>query len=172
MGYHGGLDGARYQAQAPSCMARSGEAATGGSRRLVGRTAIVTGAARGIGLAIAARLAREGAAVMLADIDAELAETEAAQLRREELAASAAAVDIADPGLLERLAPAAAERLGSLHILVDNAAIPDSIGIERLPLYRSTGVSRPQSEQPGCRAVELTSSLATAMRSRPSAFAR
>jgi len=109
---------------------------------------------------------------MLADIDAELAQAEATQLRREELATRAVAMDITDPGLLERLAPIDAERLGSLPILVNKTPLLDLLGIKRLTLYWSTRVSRPQSRQLGCCAVELTSSLATAMRSRPSAFAR
>ncbi|MGC1677839.1 MAG: SDR family NAD(P)-dependent oxidoreductase, partial [Candidatus Binataceae bacterium] len=51
------------------------------SQRLAGKVAIVTGAAQGIGRAIATRLAGEGAAVAIADIQTEAAERTAAELR-------------------------------------------------------------------------------------------
>jgi len=84
------------------------------------RVAIVTGAARGIGRAYVSGLAREGWAVVLADIadPSEAADDVTA------LGASAleVRVDVADPASTERMAAAALERFGRIDALVNNAA--------------------------------------------------
>ncbi|MFO1037856.1 MAG: SDR family NAD(P)-dependent oxidoreductase [Geminicoccaceae bacterium] len=94
--------------------------------RLTGRTALVTGAARGIGLAIASRLAEEGAKVHLTDVDLEPAEAEAAKLRAAGLDVTARRLDVTDEAALDALA---AELPAPLHILVNNAGILDMHGI-------------------------------------------
>ncbi|MEO5725063.1 MAG: SDR family NAD(P)-dependent oxidoreductase [Ilumatobacteraceae bacterium] len=86
--------------------------------RLPGRRAIVTGAARGIGAAIAATLRREGADVVLLDLtEPELQATAA------ELGAKAIAVDLADAAAACRATEQAIEELGGIDILVNNAGI-------------------------------------------------
>src|SRR2546423_1633754 len=91
---------------------------------LAGRAAVVTGAARGIGAGIAARLAEAGAEVVVADIDAEAAvavakELEEAHGRR----MVGAPVDVADEASVVALADLAVERLERLDIWVNNAGI-------------------------------------------------
>jgi NAD(P)-dependent dehydrogenase (short-subunit alcohol dehydrogenase family) len=81
----------------------------------------VTGAARGIGRAIATRLAAEGAAVVLTDIDGDVVAAEAAAL-----GATGLAHDIADPDSSARVMAAVQERHGRLDILVNNAAMLDA----------------------------------------------
>ncbi len=103
---------------------------------LAGRVAVVTGAARGIGAAIAARLARGGASVVLADRDADPLETVAAGLRGEGLDASAHAVDITDEADIAALAARLAQERGRLDILVNNAAILDGTPIDALTRTR------------------------------------
>ncbi|BCJ37050.1 3-oxoacyl-[acyl-carrier-protein] reductase FabG [Actinocatenispora thailandica] len=87
---------------------------------LTGRTAIVTGAARGIGTAIAGSLAGAGATVVLADRDLEPARAQAARIGA---GAHALAVDVTDEESVTNLVGAVTQRHGGPHILVNNAGI-------------------------------------------------
>jgi 3-oxoacyl-[acyl-carrier protein] reductase len=94
--------------------------------RLNGRRALVTGAARGIGLAIAERLRADGARVVLADVDQERAAAEASRLQTAATrpgAAIAVRLDVTDPASAEAGIRAAVEAFGGLDILVNNAGI-------------------------------------------------
>jgi 2-hydroxycyclohexanecarboxyl-CoA dehydrogenase len=91
--------------------------------RLAGRTALVTGAARGIGAAIAARLAAEGARVAIADLDAEAAEKLAVQLGTLDQPCGGFPVDVADLGSIASLVREVTETLGPIDVLVNNAGI-------------------------------------------------
>ncbi len=89
---------------------------------LAGDAALVTGAASGIGRGIAQALAREGARVVLADVDVDRGESTAAALRTEGRDASFIACDLAAPGGPERLFDAATAALGRVSILVHSAS--------------------------------------------------
>jgi 2-dehydro-3-deoxy-L-rhamnonate dehydrogenase (NAD+) len=90
------------------------------THRFTNRTAIVTGAARGIGLAIALRLAAEGARVALWDVDGAQAARSAAALGPLH---RADAVDITDEVAVARAADAVFAAFGRLDILINNAGI-------------------------------------------------
>ena len=90
------------------------------SGKLSGRTALVTGAAQGIGRAIAERLAKEGATVIVSDINAAGAEAAAAGIGGKAMAVPA---DISDPGSVRTLMEAAQSKAGGVDILVNNASI-------------------------------------------------
>lgn len=96
------------------------------SRSLTNRTAIVTGGASGIGRAVALAYAREGARVVVSDIDEE-GGAETVGLIEEEAASGAEAVfvraDVSSPDDHEALVEAAVERFGALHIACNNAGI-------------------------------------------------
>ncbi|MCO6693750.1 SDR family NAD(P)-dependent oxidoreductase [Streptomyces sp. Vc17.3-30] len=87
-----------------------------------GRTALVTGAASGIGLATARRLGQGGARVVIADYNAEGAAS-AAALRDESVEASAVTVDVTDPASVEAAVRFAQDTYGALHLAVNNAGI-------------------------------------------------
>ena len=92
--------------------------------RLQGKVAIVTGAARGIGLAIAQRFVKEGARVALADRLAAEVETEAGRLGAYALAVP---TDVGDSGEVRRLVSRTVERFGQLDCMVSNAAVQAEI---------------------------------------------
>lgn len=91
--------------------------------RFEAKAAIVTGAAQGIGAAIAARLAAEGARVVIADLDAASAEAAARKLSPDGSAAMGVACDVADEGAVERCVAATLKEFGRLDILVNNAGL-------------------------------------------------
>jgi len=87
---------------------------------LEGRTAVVTGAARGIGLAVAHRLHAEGTAVALADLNGDETRRQAATFDDRGMALT---VDVTDPASVERMAAAVVERWGRIDILVNCAGV-------------------------------------------------
>ncbi|MFJ6505563.1 SDR family NAD(P)-dependent oxidoreductase [Streptomyces sp. NPDC091879] len=88
-----------------------------------GRTALVTGAASGIGLATARRLGLGGASVVIADHNEEGAEQAAADLRAEGIKAAAVAVDVTRPESVEAAVAFAVDTFGALHLAVNNAGV-------------------------------------------------
>lgn len=86
------------------------------------RTALVTGAAKGIGAAVVRRLANEGAFVAINDINADGAESLAKELKDAGFQAIAVAADLSDAADTERMLKEAKEKLGGhIDILVNNA---------------------------------------------------
>ncbi|MGO1077868.1 SDR family NAD(P)-dependent oxidoreductase [Inquilinus sp. CA228] len=90
-------------------------------RALADHTAIVTGAAGGIGKAIAERLAAAGAAVLIADLHADRAEAVAATLRAAGGRAEAVGADVSDADAVERIFAAGRDAFGDCTLLVNNA---------------------------------------------------
>ena len=95
---------------------------------LKGRRVLVTGAARGLGLAFARSIATAGGRVVIADVLADLAQAEAAALRGQGFDVQALALDLCDPASIEHCAAESVRLLGGLDGLVNNAAITNSGG--------------------------------------------
>jgi NAD(P)-dependent dehydrogenase (short-subunit alcohol dehydrogenase family) len=91
--------------------------------RFGGKVAIVTGAARGIGAAIAARLASEGAMVVIADLDRTSAEATAGALPGGSDRSFGIACDVASESDVEACAGAAIARFGRIDVIVNNAGL-------------------------------------------------
>ncbi len=98
---------------------------------LEGRAALVTGAASGIGLAVAQALAAEGARVTMADLDAEAGTREAAALGGQFIAA-----DLAQPGACRQVVEETLASAGRLDILVNNAGVQHVAPIVEFPEAR------------------------------------
>jgi 3-oxoacyl-[acyl-carrier protein] reductase len=133
--------------------------------RLSGRTAIVTGAATGFGEVYAHALAKEGARVVVADLDLPGARKVEADLHAQGSEALAVEVDVADEALVESMVGQVGAAFGGIDILVNNAG---------LYLHEYSG---PCAELPIARwrrllDVNLTGALLCAAACRPSMRAR
>jgi 2-deoxy-D-gluconate 3-dehydrogenase len=91
--------------------------------RLVGKTAIVTGGAMGIGYGIAYRIAEAGANVVIADMNKAAADESAAKLVAKGWKATAVSANVSDAAQIDAMIRAAVGMYGSLDILVNNAGI-------------------------------------------------
>lgn len=99
---------------------------------LAGRTALVTGAARGIGHAIAVALGHCGAQVALADLDPIAAERAAEALRAQGIQAIGVAVDVAQEDQVLAMVDEVERLLGPVDILVNNAGIVSTVPLLEL----------------------------------------
>lgn len=102
-------------------------------RKLEGKVALVTGSSRGIGAAIAERLATEGASVVVNYVKAQKeAEAVAERVRRAEVRAIVVKADVGDTSQATRLVQDAVNQLGRLDIVVNNAALVDESPLSEL----------------------------------------
>jgi NAD(P)-dependent dehydrogenase (short-subunit alcohol dehydrogenase family) len=88
-----------------------------------GRVAVVTGAASGIGRALAVAFAAAGSAVVVADLDGDEAEVVAAAIRAAGGKAEAVRVDVSDAAALDQLAATTLEQFGRVDVLCNNAGV-------------------------------------------------
>ncbi len=107
--------------------------------RLEGKTAIITGAGRGIGRAIAKRFSMEGAQVVVAEIDSPCGKEVTDEILAEGGQALFVHTDVADPISVARMVASTVERCGGVDILINNAALasfPFAADIQNLPLEK------------------------------------
>jgi 3-oxoacyl-[acyl-carrier protein] reductase len=102
--------------------------------KLTGRRCLVTGAGRGIGAAVAAGLAAEGARVAILDIDRDCAEEVARTLKRAGSDAIAIAADVSAPAEVRAAVDTVIAAFGGIDVLVNNAGIDTSAAVVDMAL--------------------------------------
>ncbi len=100
--------------------------------KLENRVAVITGAGRGIGKAIANRLAEEGARVVLCDIDVAFAENVAKRLKKAGRQALAVKADVTSGYEIAQVINAARKKFGGVDILVNNAGIRRDMLLQKM----------------------------------------
>jgi len=123
---------------APSATPGADAAATG--RPLLGQVALITGAAGGLGAALAAVLAEAGADIAAADLRADALQAGLPALRRRGVRASALALDVGDPGAARAAVERTVETMGRLDILVNNAGTDVTLPLDELSEQAWLGV--------------------------------
>ncbi len=116
------------------------------------KTAIVTGGGSGIGRGICLRYAREGAALVVADLDAAAAEKVAEEIKTAEGKALAVTVDVTDREAVQNMVAAAVKEFGGLDILVNNAGVAKII-----PFLETTGADFDQIFSVNCKGLMICS---------------
>jgi 3-oxoacyl-[acyl-carrier protein] reductase len=91
--------------------------------RLAGKISIITGAARGIGHATALKFAREGAKVVVCDLDQAAVDAVVAEIRQGVGEALGFVVDVTQPASIQAMVDAVMQRYGRIDVLVNNAGI-------------------------------------------------
>lgn len=92
------------------------------------RTVVITGAGRGLGLAMARRVGADGCRVVLAELEEDRGRHAAAELRQEGLDAHFVPCDVADPDSVDAMARRVGELTDTVHGLVNNAGLADAVG--------------------------------------------
>jgi NAD(P)-dependent dehydrogenase (short-subunit alcohol dehydrogenase family) len=103
-------------------------------RQLAGRVAVVTGAASGIGQALAARFAAEGMRCVLADVEEAALARAVADLRRSGASAIAVRTDVANPADVQALADRTMAEFGAVHLVCNNAGVGGGSDFAKIPL--------------------------------------
>ncbi|MCW5745498.1 MAG: SDR family NAD(P)-dependent oxidoreductase [Alphaproteobacteria bacterium] len=103
-------------------------------RNFTGKTAFVTGAASGIGLALARAFATAGMKVMLADIETDALAAAVESLRGIAPDVRGVACDVADAAAVEHAAQVTVEAFGHVHVLCNNAGVAGGSGIDDISL--------------------------------------
>jgi NAD(P)-dependent dehydrogenase (short-subunit alcohol dehydrogenase family) len=101
---------------------------------LAGKTAVVTGAASGIGLALSRRLGSDGMRVMMADIEAPVLADAAGKLAAEGIEVAHAVTDVSDAAAVDALARATLDRFGAVHVVCNNAGVSRGGPAWQIPL--------------------------------------
>jgi NAD(P)-dependent dehydrogenase (short-subunit alcohol dehydrogenase family) len=138
----------------------------------LGKTALVTGAGRGIGLGIARRFAEEGAHVVIADVNVEKGIQAAQELRARGLAVTFVPADLSVSGGSEAMVDAVARLTGRVDVLVNNARAGRRLGLLdetaenwdravgvglKAAFFAAQATIRLMAERGGCRIVNVAS---------------
>src|SRR3546814_747519 len=101
--------------------------------QLTGKVALVTGSARGIGYAAALAMAREGARIVITDINPQGVESATAQLQQAGCQAMGVVADVCDQHQVQALVDQAVGEFGSVDILVNNAGFTRDKYLTKMP---------------------------------------